>query len=151
MGYPHGTVPTAPGVEVHPTPIYETLAMGLVAWGLWQLRDRFRPGVLFALYLVFAGVERFLVEFLRRNEVVALGLTGPQLESVLLVRGGRCRPCVAAFCKKSCIEQESPHPSGTVRAVEIAESPATSERRRTGDPMWTGSPVRGGESRSFSA
>ena len=31
MGYPHGTVPTAPGVTVHPTPIYETLVMGLVA------------------------------------------------------------------------------------------------------------------------
>ena len=29
MGYPHGTVPTAPGVTVHPTPIYETLVMGL--------------------------------------------------------------------------------------------------------------------------
>ena len=55
MGYPHGTVPTAPGVTVHPTPIYETLVMGLVAYVLWQLRDRVRPGVLFALYLVIAG------------------------------------------------------------------------------------------------
>ena len=88
MGYPHGTVPTAPGVEVHPTPIYETLAMGLAAWILWRLRDRYRPGVLFAIYLVFAGVERFLVEFLRRNHVVAIGLTGPQLESVVLVLAG---------------------------------------------------------------
>ena len=57
MGYPHGTVPTAPGVTVHPTPIYETLVMGLVAYVLWQLRDRVRPGVLFALYLVIAGAR----------------------------------------------------------------------------------------------
>jgi phosphatidylglycerol---prolipoprotein diacylglyceryl transferase len=85
MGYPHGTVPTAPGVTVHPTPIYETLAMGLVAWGLWQLRDRVRPGVLFALYLVLAGTERFLVEFVRRNSDAALGLTAPQLESLVLI------------------------------------------------------------------
>src|SRR3954469_11089435 len=59
MGYPKGTVPTDPGVTVHPTPIYETLAMGLVAWFLWRQRDRVRPGMLFALYLVFAGAERF--------------------------------------------------------------------------------------------
>src|SRR4051812_29307935 len=82
MGYPDGTVPTAPGVEVHPTPIYETLTMGLVALLLWQLRDLVRPGVLFAGYLVLAGAERFLVEFLRRNEDVALGLTAAQLESL---------------------------------------------------------------------
>ncbi|MSX02483.1 MAG: prolipoprotein diacylglyceryl transferase, partial [Actinobacteria bacterium] len=35
MGYPNGTVPTAPGVTVHPTPVYETLALGLIAWLLW--------------------------------------------------------------------------------------------------------------------
>jgi phosphatidylglycerol---prolipoprotein diacylglyceryl transferase len=84
MGYPHGTVPTAPGETVHPTPIYETLWMGLVAWLLWSLRDRVRGGVLFALYLVLAGSERFLIEFLRRNDAVALGLTAAQLESLVL-------------------------------------------------------------------
>jgi phosphatidylglycerol---prolipoprotein diacylglyceryl transferase len=84
MGYPDGTVPTAPGETVHPTPIYETLTMGLLAFALWQLRDKVRPGILFALYLVGAGLERFLVEFLRRNEDVALGLTAAQLESLTL-------------------------------------------------------------------
>lgn len=84
MGYPNGTVPTEPGVTVHPTPIYETLSMGLLAFALWQLRDRVRPGLLFAGYLIGAGLERFLVEFLRRNEDVALGLTAAQLESLSL-------------------------------------------------------------------
>jgi phosphatidylglycerol---prolipoprotein diacylglyceryl transferase len=88
MGYPHGTVPTPPGIKVQPTPIYETVAMGLVAWGLWRMRDRFRPGVLFALYLVLSGAERLLVEFVRRNHRVVAGLTAPQLESIgLLVAG----------------------------------------------------------------
>jgi phosphatidylglycerol:prolipoprotein diacylglycerol transferase len=88
MGYPHGTVPTDPGVTVHPTPIYETLTMGLVALLLWRLRDRVRPGVLFASYLVLGGLERFLVEFVRRNADVALGLTAAQLESLgMLVVG----------------------------------------------------------------
>jgi phosphatidylglycerol---prolipoprotein diacylglyceryl transferase len=88
MGYPHGTVPTEPGVTVHPTPIYETLTMGLLAFALWQLRDRVRPGLLFAGYLVGGGIERFLIEFLRRNEDVALGLTAAQLESLGLFVAG---------------------------------------------------------------
>jgi phosphatidylglycerol---prolipoprotein diacylglyceryl transferase len=85
MGYPHGTVPTPPGVRVQPTPVYETLAMGLIAWWLWRMRDRYRPGVLFALYLLLSGLERLLIEFLRRNHRVVAGLTTPQLESIGLM------------------------------------------------------------------
>jgi phosphatidylglycerol:prolipoprotein diacylglycerol transferase len=88
MGYPHGTVPTPPGVTVQPTPIYETVAMCLVAYLLWQLRDRVRPGVVFALYLVLSGLERLLVELIRRNAEVWAGLTAPQLESVGLMLVG---------------------------------------------------------------
>ncbi len=74
MSYPDGTVPTDDRVQ--PTPVYETLAMGLVAWGLWSLRDRLAPGLLFALYLVLSGLERFLVEFVRRNDEVWVGTDG---------------------------------------------------------------------------
>jgi phosphatidylglycerol---prolipoprotein diacylglyceryl transferase len=84
MGYPHGTVPTPAGVRVQPTPIYETVTMCLLAYFLWKLRDRVRPGVIFALYLIGGGLERFLVEFIRRNSEVAIGLTSPQLESLAL-------------------------------------------------------------------
>jgi phosphatidylglycerol:prolipoprotein diacylglycerol transferase len=84
MGYPHGTVPTPPGVRVQPTPIYETVAMCLLAYALWRLRDRVRPGVIFALYLLGSGLERLLVEFIRRNHEVLAGLTAPQLESIAL-------------------------------------------------------------------
>ena len=86
MSYPDGTVPTTD--TVHPTPVYETLAMGLVGVVLWRLRDRFAPGVLFGLYLVAAGLERFLVEFVRRNEEVVAGLTQPQLISLVLMALG---------------------------------------------------------------
>src|SRR6202453_2684721 len=85
MGYPRGTVPTPPGVRVQPTPIYETVSMCLLAYVLWHLRDRVRPGVIFALYLLLSGLERFLVEFIRRNAEVFAGLTAPQLESVALI------------------------------------------------------------------
>ena len=88
MSYEDGVVPTPPGVEVHPTPIYETLVMGLGAFILWQLRDRFRFGILFAIYLVYAGTERFLVEFLRTNERIAMGLTEAQVLSLAMVAVG---------------------------------------------------------------
>ena len=38
--------------------------------------------MIFALYLVGSGLERFLVEFIRRNNEVLAGLTAPQLESI---------------------------------------------------------------------
>jgi phosphatidylglycerol:prolipoprotein diacylglycerol transferase len=94
MAYPHGTVPTTQ--TVHPTPIYETVSMGLAAWALWRARNAFRPGVLFACYLILAGSERFLVEFLRRNDTVAAGLTAPQLESLAMLVGGMVWVTLAA-------------------------------------------------------
>ena len=86
MSYPDGTVPTAD--EVHPTPIYESLSVGLIALGLWHLRGRLAPGGVFALYLLAVGLERLLVEFIRRNDDLALGLTLPQLVSVALIAAG---------------------------------------------------------------
>jgi phosphatidylglycerol:prolipoprotein diacylglycerol transferase len=78
MAYPHGTVPTT--ATVHPTPVYETLAMGAFALYLWWLLGRnLRPGTVIAAYLFGSGLERFLVEFVRRNSDAALGLTQPQL------------------------------------------------------------------------
>jgi phosphatidylglycerol:prolipoprotein diacylglycerol transferase len=95
MAYPDATVPT--DTPVHPTPVYETLFMGLAAIVLWRLRDRFRPGILFALYLMIAGFERFMVEFVRRNDDVALGLTQAQLLSVgMILIGGIWIGAVAA-------------------------------------------------------
>ena len=87
MAYPDGTKPT--DQTVHPTPVYETLTMGIVALVLWRLRDRFTNGTLFALYLLLAGTERFLVEFIRRNSDVAIGLTFAQLLSLaMMIAGG---------------------------------------------------------------
>ncbi len=110
MAYPDGTVPT--DQTVHPTPVYETLFMGLAAIVLWRLRDRFRAGILFAMYLVIAGFERFMIEFLRRNPDSALGLTQAQLMSVGMVligviwiaviagRGQLRKPAPARFAER---------------------------------------------------
>lgn len=87
MSYPNGEVPTT--IAVHPTPLYEVVAMLVVFVVLWRLRDRLKaPWSLAALYLVLAGVERLLVEFIRINPVEALGLTAPQLFSVAQIAVG---------------------------------------------------------------
>ncbi len=86
-------VPLPQGIDpstvlaVHPTQLYEVAAM-LIAFGiLWRLRRSGRPmGWLFGLYLVFAGVERFLVEILRAKDDRFLGaFTVAQLTSVIIV------------------------------------------------------------------
>jgi phosphatidylglycerol---prolipoprotein diacylglyceryl transferase len=68
MSFPHGTVPTPAGVRVHPTPLYESVAMLLVFLILYRMARKPQPGwMVGGWFLVLAGVERFLVEFLRRN------------------------------------------------------------------------------------
>lgn len=55
---------------VYPTSIYETLLAFAIGGLLWALRKRFTPipGLLFAVYLFFNGVERFFIEFVRVND-----------------------------------------------------------------------------------
>ncbi len=62
--------------------------MGGFALLLWHWRDRWRPGTLVGVYVFGAGLERFLVEFLRRNSDAAFGLTQPQLVSVVMMLAG---------------------------------------------------------------
>lgn len=86
MAYPDGVVPT--NEVVHPTPIYETLLVGLLALALWQLRDRLSPKALVGLYLVGTGLERFVVEFWRRNPSVEGALTVAQITALIAIAGG---------------------------------------------------------------
>jgi phosphatidylglycerol---prolipoprotein diacylglyceryl transferase len=86
VAVPPGTDPSTV-LAVHPTQLYEVGAM-LVAFAiLWRLRTSERPvGWLFGLYLVFAGVERFLVEILRAKDDRFLGpFTLAQLTSIILI------------------------------------------------------------------
>jgi phosphatidylglycerol---prolipoprotein diacylglyceryl transferase len=83
---PEGVDPTSV-LAVHPTQLYEAAAMLVVFAVLWSLRKSGKPvGWLFGLYLVFAGVERFLVEILRAKDDRFLGpFTLAQLTSVIIV------------------------------------------------------------------
>jgi prolipoprotein diacylglyceryltransferase len=68
------------GVPMHPSFAYEIVFQVLIFAVLWRLRDRLgAPGELFKIYLGGYAAFRFVVEFVRGNEVVWAGLTRPQL------------------------------------------------------------------------
>ncbi len=53
---------------VYPTPLYEIIMCMILFGILWMLRKKIKvPGQLFAIYLVFNGLERFLIEKIRVN------------------------------------------------------------------------------------
>ena len=73
---------------MHPTPLYEFAATLLIFLLLWTLRKKERPtGWIFALYLVFAGLERLLVEFIRLNPLY-WGLSQAQWISLAMIVAG---------------------------------------------------------------
>ena len=56
---------------VYPTSIYEFVMAALLFAALWAVRKHpYKAGWLFALYLVFNGIERFLIEQIRVNNVL---------------------------------------------------------------------------------
>jgi len=81
----HNKVLPAP---VFPTPFYETIACTLLFLFMWFFRSRIKtPMVMFGLYLILNGTERFFIELIRVNktydffgfkstqsELIALGL-----------------------------------------------------------------------------
>lgn len=119
MAYPRGIVPSPCEVNgfgydvcpinvpdptwllVHPTPVYETLAAFALFGLLWTLRTRLhRPGMLFAIYLVLAGLSRFAVEFIRLTEDRAdrlFGLRDAQLVALAMIALGAA---IAALSRK---------------------------------------------------
>jgi len=84
VAFPHGLPPTL--ARVHPTQLYEAFFLATLAALLIHWRRR---GVddtrLLAAYLGVAGTGRFLLEIIRVNPRVALGLTVAQWGSLLLV------------------------------------------------------------------
>lgn len=82
MSFPDGIDPTPLGVRVHPTPLYELGAGLLIGWFLWLRGGKQRgTGAIVGEYLILSGIARFLVEFIRRNPKIVLGLSNAQLAS----------------------------------------------------------------------
>ena len=90
VGIPEGTDP-ATVLAVHPTQLYEVAIMLAVFAWMWPRRTRtdWGTGTMFALYLMFAGAERFVIEIFRAKDDRFLGpFTIAQATSVLLIAVG---------------------------------------------------------------
>lgn len=75
-----------------PTPFYETM-MGFGIFGiLWAIRKRLKfTGQLLSIYLMFIGLERFLIEFIRVNErydFLGMTLSQAQIIALFMILGG---------------------------------------------------------------
>lgn len=84
--YSNGIVPTKAGELVHPTPLYE-LAFAVIAFFiLWSLRKKMKfNGELFYIYLILTGIPRLLVEYIRLNPRIILGLSQAQIISIIMI------------------------------------------------------------------
>ena len=79
-------------MPVFPTPLYETL-IGLLFFGvLWFLRKKIKvPMVLFGIYLILNGIERFFIEFIRVNfhyNFLGMQLSQSQIIALFMMLGG---------------------------------------------------------------
>jgi phosphatidylglycerol:prolipoprotein diacylglycerol transferase len=87
---------------LHPTPVYEFLAALFLFGILWYYREKIIvPGKLFMLYLIIAGLSRFLVEMIRLNPIFIFNMTEAQFISVLMMIAGvwgllRLKPKIAS-------------------------------------------------------
>ncbi|MGZ3814877.1 MAG: prolipoprotein diacylglyceryl transferase [Mucilaginibacter sp.] len=79
-------------LPVYPTSFYESVICVLLFFFLWRIRNRIKiPGIMFGIYMILAGVERFFIELIRVNTKYNLGgleFTQAELISILLVIGG---------------------------------------------------------------
>ena len=77
---------------VFPTPIYETTMAIIIFVILWSVRKKIStPGVLFFIYLIFNGVERFFIEHIRVDhayDIFGHHITQAELISPVLVMTG---------------------------------------------------------------
>lgn len=77
---------------VFPTPLYESIACSVLFFILWSFRTKWKQtGLMFGVYLVLNGFERFSIELIRVNEKYHVGsfsFTQAELIAVLLVISG---------------------------------------------------------------
>ena len=76
---------------VFPTSFYESVVCILLFLFLWSIRDRIKiPGIMFGIYMVLNGIERFFIELIRVNtryHVAGISFTQAELISLLMIIG----------------------------------------------------------------
>ena len=86
---PNGVSPNAV-LSVYPTQLYEVVLGFIMFLVLWRMRDhKHAQGWLFGVYMVFAGLERFVIEFFRaKDDRLLVGLTYAQGIALVFVALG---------------------------------------------------------------
>lgn len=71
---------------VYPTSFYECVICIVLFLFLWSIRDRIKiPGVMFGIYLMLNGSERFLIEFMKENyKYHVFGIAFPQSQLIAI-------------------------------------------------------------------
>lgn len=74
------------GLACHPTQIYEALCyfalFGLLMWMYWKRNAEERPGLIFGVFLIGIFLPRFLIEFIKNNQVA--------FEQTMTLNMGQC-------------------------------------------------------------
>jgi phosphatidylglycerol---prolipoprotein diacylglyceryl transferase len=90
---------------VYPTPLYETILCTLMLVILWILRTRIKtPGVLFFIYLILNGLERFTIEGIRVNlryDIMGMYFTQAQYIALCLILIGVLGGSILWFLSKN--------------------------------------------------
>jgi prolipoprotein diacylglyceryltransferase len=75
---------------VYPTPLYEAIVCISLFFLLWAVRKKIKiPGVLFCIYLILNGTERFFIEKIRiNNKIFGYDITQAEVIAVLLIAAG---------------------------------------------------------------
>ena len=128
IGYPTGlpwgivyanpnSFPASHTTAYQPAAIYEGIINIILFTFLWKVRHRFKPGVLFFLYVVLYSVSQIIVFFWRDNIVLFYGLKQAQLTSIATI--------VAAFAVFwGVVWWQRRHPPAAEAPVFTGETPA---------------------------
>ena len=95
---------------VFPTSVYESISMLIVFISLWNVRKKIKiAGVLFFIYLILQGIERFLIEMIRVNpkyDFMGMHFSQAQYISILLVIAGIAGIIYLRISHKQPVENE---------------------------------------------
>lgn len=143
VAYTSGTAfwPHLDGVRVHPIALYESAAMAALFVLLQRRQGDGRPaGAVGAMYLLFAGGERFFLEMLRTNHAVGFGMSEAQWISLVLMTIAVSmswllgRPAAAARPRLACVLMLpfAVHASGAAAEVHVQNDGALVDVRFSG-------------------
>jgi phosphatidylglycerol:prolipoprotein diacylglycerol transferase len=105
-------------IAYQPAAVYEALINVILFGLLWWLRNKFRPGVLFFLYVVLYSLSQIIVFFWRDNVVLFAGLKQAQLTSIGVIIAAVLVFWLVAWW-------QSKHPSPEPEPASLEETPSS--------------------------